>query len=155
MSDSLWPHEQQHARLPCPSLSPGVCSNSCPLSWWCHLTISYSVVPFSSRLPSIRIFFLRSQFFEWDGQSIEASALASVLPMNIQDWFPLGLIGLISLPCKGLSKTDSLRDGKTAERSPRITTVSLFKRSRWALEAAPQPHPTALGFSSSPECLLP
>ena len=109
MSYSLWPHELQHARLPCPSLSPRVCSNSYPLSWWCHPTNSSSITPFSSCPPSFLEMppatgsFPISQFFASGGQSIGASASASVLPLNIQDWFPLGLTGLISLHSKGLS----------------------------------------------------
>ena len=105
MSDSLWPHGLQHARLPCLSLSPGVCSNSCPLSRWCHPTISSSVVPFSSCLQSFPASksFPVSQFFASGGQNIGVSAPASVLPMNIQDWFPLGWTGWISLQSKGLS----------------------------------------------------
>ena len=96
-------HGLQHARLPCPSPSPGVWSNSCPLSQWCHPTISSSVIPFSC----LRSFqatrsFLMSQFFASGGQKIGVSASASVLPMNIQDWFPSGLTGLISLQSKGL-----------------------------------------------------
>ena len=104
MSNSLQSHRLQHARLPCPSLSPGVCSNSCPLSQWCHPTISSSVAPFSSCLQSFPASgsFPVSQLFTSGGQSIGASA--SVLPMNIQDWFPLGLTGLISLQFKGLSR---------------------------------------------------
>ena len=98
MSDSLQPHRLQHARLPCPSPSPGACSNSCPLSQWCHPTISSSVIPFSSCLKSSPASgsLPMSQHFASGGQSIGASASASVLPMNIQDWFPLVLTGLIS-----------------------------------------------------------
>ena len=97
MSNSLWPHGLQQARLLCPSLSPWVCSNSCPLSWWCHPTISSSVVSFSSWLQSFPASgsFPMSQLFAWGGQRIGASVSASVLPMNIQDWFPLGWTGLI------------------------------------------------------------
>ena len=104
MSKSLLPHELQHARLPCPSLSPGVSSNSCALSQWCHPTISSSVALFSSCLQSSPASesFLMSQFFTLDGQMIGASA--SVLPMNIQDWFPLELTGFISFQFKGLSR---------------------------------------------------
>ena len=104
MSNSLWPHGLQHARLPCPSPSPGACSNSCPLSQWCHPTISSSVVPFSSCPPSFPAsgYFPVSQLFTSGGQSIGASASASVLPMNIQSWFPLGLTGLIALQSMGL-----------------------------------------------------
>ena len=99
LSDSLQPHRLQHARFPCPSPSPRVCSNSCPLSQWCHPTISSSVTRFSScpqSFPSWGSFPI-SHFFASGGQSIEASVSVSVLPMNIQDWFPLGLTGLISL----------------------------------------------------------
>ena len=93
MSDSLRPHEAQHTRPLCPSPTPGACSNSCPSSRWCHPTISSSVVPFASCLQSFPASrsFLRSQFFPSGGQSIGASASAFALPMNIQDWFPLGL----------------------------------------------------------------
>ena len=107
MSDSLQPHGLQHTRLPCPSPTPGVYSNSCPLSQWCHQTISSSIVPFSSHLQSFPVSesFLVSQFFASGGQSIGASA--SVLPMNIKDWFPLGLTGWISLKSKGLSRVFS------------------------------------------------
>ena len=95
----LWPHGLQHARLSCPSPTPGVYSNSCPLSRWCHPIISSSVVPFSSCLQSFPIprSFPMCQFFTSGGQSIGVSASASVLPMNIQDWFPLGWTGWISL----------------------------------------------------------
>ena len=97
MSDSLQPHALQHARPPCPSPTPGVYSNSSPLSRWCHPTISSSVVPFSSCLQSFPASgsFPMSQFFASVGQSIGASPSASVLPMNIQVWFPLGLTDLI------------------------------------------------------------
>ena len=104
MSSSLQPHRLQHARLPCPSPTPRACSNSCPSSRWCNQTISSSVVPFSSHLqffPASGSFPL-SQFFASGGQTIGTSA--SVLPMNIQGWFPLELTGLISLQSKGLSK---------------------------------------------------
>ena len=92
VSDSWWPHLLQHTNFPCPSPSPGVSSNSCPLSQWCHPTISSSVIPFSSCLQSFPASgsFLMSQLFASGGQSIGASAL--VLPMNIQGWFPLGLV---------------------------------------------------------------
>ena len=106
MSDSLQPHGLQHARLPCPSPTPRVYSNSCPLSPWCHPTSSSSVVSFSSCLQSFSAsgFFPVSQFFASGGQSIGVSTSASVLPVNIQDWFPLGLTGLIFLQSKGLSR---------------------------------------------------
>ena len=106
ISDFLWPLGLQHARPPCPSPTPEVYSNSCPLSRWCHPTISSSVVPFSSCLQSFPASgsFQMSQFFASSGQSIGVSASASVLPVNIQDWFPLGWTGWISLQTKGLSR---------------------------------------------------
>ena len=106
MSNSLQPHGLQHTRLPCPSPSPRACSNLGPLSQWCHPTISSSITPFSSCLQSFPASgsFPMSQLFTSGGQSIGASASTSVLPMNIQDWFPLGLSGLISLLSKGLSR---------------------------------------------------
>ena len=109
MSDSLWPHELQHTRPPCPSPSPGVYTNSCPLSWWCHLTILSSVVPFSSCLQSFPASgsFQMSQLFPSGGQNTGVSALTSVLPMNTQDWSPLGWTGFISLQYKGLSRVFS------------------------------------------------
>ena len=102
-------HGLQHSRLPCPSLAPGVCSNSCPLSWWCYLTISSSAAPFSFCLPSFPASesFLMSWLFASSGQSIGTSASASVLSMNFQGWLPLGLTGLISLKFKGLPKAFS------------------------------------------------
>ena len=106
MSDSLQPHGLQHARPPCPLPSPRVYSNSCPLSQWCHPTISSSVIRFSSCLqsfPASGSFPMQSQFFASGGHSTGVSASASVLPMNIQDWFPLGWTGWISLQSKGLS----------------------------------------------------
>ena len=109
MSNSLQPHELQHARLSCPSLSPRVCPNSCPLSQWCHPTVSSVVTTFllmPSIFPSIRVFSNESALcIRWP--STETSASASVLPMNIQGWFPLGLTGLISLQFKGLSSVFS------------------------------------------------
>ena len=106
---TLWPHGLQHARLSCPSPTPKVCLNSCPLSRWCHPTISSSVIPFPSCLQSFPASgsFPMSQLFISGGQSTEASASASVPPMNIQDWFPLGLTYLISLQSKGLSRVFS------------------------------------------------
>ena len=104
MSFFLWSHELQHARLLCPSLSLGVCSNSCPLSQWCHPTISSSVTHFSScpqSFPASGSFPI-NWFFASSGQSFGDSALAPILPMNIQGWFPLGLTGWISLQSKGL-----------------------------------------------------
>ena len=108
-SASLRTHGPLHARLPCPSPTPRAYSNSCPLSWWCHPTISFSVIPFSSCLRSFPESgsFQMSQFFASSGQSIGVSTSASVLPMNIRDWFPLGWTGWISLQCKGLSRVFS------------------------------------------------
>ena len=104
VSDSLQPHGQQHTRLPCLSPTPGAYSNSCPSRQWCHPTISSSVVPFSSWLQSFPVSgsFPVSWFFASGGQRIGVSVSASVLPMNIQDWFPLGRAGWISLQSKGL-----------------------------------------------------
>ena len=109
MSDSLGSHGLNHARLPCPSPTPGACSNSCPSSWWFYPTISSSVVPFSSHLQSIPASgsFPMSQLFASGGQSIGVSASALVLSMNIQDWFSLGWTGWISLQSKGLSRVFS------------------------------------------------
>ena len=106
---SLRPHELQHARPPCPSPTPRVYSNPCPLSWWCRPTISSSVVPFSSCPQSVPASgsFPMSQLFAWGSQSTGVSASTSVLPMNVQDWSPLGWTGWISLQSKGLSRVFS------------------------------------------------
>ena len=107
MSDSMGLHGLQHARLLCPSISPGVCSDSCPLSWWCYEDISCSPYPFSFCLQSFPALgsFPMSQLFASAGQNVGAST--SALPMNIQHWFPLGLTGLISLLFKGFSRVFS------------------------------------------------
>ena len=123
VSNSLWPHEPHHTRSPCPSPTPWVYPNSCPLSWWwCHPTISSSVVPFSSYPQSLPASgsFQMSQLFVSGGQTIRASP--SVLPMNIQDWFPLGLTGLISLQSKGLSRVFS----NTAVQKHQFFSAQLF-----------------------------
>ena len=122
-SNSLRFHGLWHARLSCTSPTVGVCSNSCPSSWWCHPTISSFVVPFASYLQSSPASgsLQMIQFFTSCGQSIGVSASASVLPMNIQDWFPLGLTSLISLQPKGLSRVFS------------NTTVQKLKEG-WALK---------------------
>ena len=127
MSDSLQSHGLQQARLPCPSPTPEACSNSCPSSRWCHPTISSSVIPFSSCLQSFPASgtFPVSQFVTSGGQSIGVSALASVLPMNIQDWFPLGWTGLISLQSKGLSRVFS----KTTVQNHQFFGAQLFYSS--------------------------
>ena len=109
VSDSLWSYELQHARSPCPSPTPGVYPNSCPLSQWCHPTISSSVIPFSYHLQSFLAsgYFQMSQLFASGGQSNWVSASTSVLPMNTQDWSPLGWTGWISVQSKGLSRVFS------------------------------------------------
>ena len=109
LSDSLQPNELQHARPPCSSPTPGVHSNSCPSSRWCHPVISSSVVPFSSCLQSLPASesFPMSQLFAWGGQSTGVSTLASILPMNTQDWSPLEWTGWISLQSKALSRVFS------------------------------------------------
>ena len=109
VSNSLQPHGLEHARPPCPSPTPGVYSNSCPSSRWCHLTTSSSIVPFSSCLQSFPASgsFQMTQLFSSDGQSIGVSASTSVLPVNTQDWFPLGWTGWISLQSKGLPRVFS------------------------------------------------
>ena len=108
-SDSLWPHGLQHTRLSCPPPAPGACSDSCPWSRWCYPTISSSVIPFSSCRQSFPELgsFPRSQFFTSGDQSIGVSASTSILPMNIQDWSPLGWTGWIPLQSKGLSRVFS------------------------------------------------
>ena len=114
MSDSWWPHRHllpcpSHAKVPCPSQSPRVCSDLCPLSWWCHSTISSSATRFSLRLQCFpaSVYFPMSQLFASGGQSIGASATALVLLVHIQGWLPLGLTGLISLQSKRLSRVFS------------------------------------------------
>ena len=124
MFDSLQPHGLQHARLPCPSLSPGVCSNSYLLSQWCYPVISSSVTPLSCPQSfSASGSFPVSQLFTSGGQNIGASASSSVLPTNIQDWFPLGLIGWISLQSKGLSRVFS---NTTVQKHQLILQCSTF-----------------------------
>ena len=123
MSNSLWPHGLQHARLSCPSPTPGASSNSCPSSWWCHPTISSSVVPFSclQSFPASGSFSV-GQFFTSGGQSTGVSASALVLPMNIQDWFPLGWTGWVPLQSKGLSRVFS----NTTGQKPSIFECTTF-----------------------------
>ena len=118
MSDSLQPHGLKHSRVPCPSPTPRVYSNSCPLTQWCHPTITSSVVPFCylQSFPASGSF-TRSQFFATGGQSIGVSASASVLPVNIQDWFPLEWTGLIFLQSKGLSRVSSKPQFKSIKSS--------------------------------------
>ena len=125
VSDSLWPHELQHARPPCPSPTPRVYPDLSPLSWWCHPTISSSVVTFSSCLQSFpaSVSFQMSQLFASGGQSIGVSAVVSVLPMNTQDWSPLGWTGWISLQSKGLSRVFS--NNTVQKRQFFVTQLSL------------------------------
>ena len=144
VSDSLWPHESQHARPPCPSQTPRVYSNSCPSSRWCHPSISSSVIPFSSCpqfLPASGTFPM-SQLFARGGQSTGVSASASVLPMNTQDWSPLGWTGWISLQPKGLSRLLQHHSSKasilrcstffTVQLShPYMTTGKTIALTRW------------------------
>ena len=129
MSDSLWPHESQHARPPCPSPTPRVHPNSCPSSRWCHPAISSSVIPFSScpqSLPASESFPM-SQPFTWGGQSIGVSALASVLPKNTQDWSPLEWTGWISLISQESSPTPQFKSINSSElsfiHSPTLTSI--------------------------------
>ena len=132
VSDSLWLHRLQHAKPPCPSPAPGACSNSCPSSRWCHPTSSSSVAPFSScsqSFPASRSFVM-SQFFTSGGWSIGASASTSVPPMNIQDWFPLGWTGLISLQSKGfprvVSRLGDMKQTKPVRRGESLQVVETF-----------------------------
>ena len=137
MSDSLRPHESQNARPPCPSPTPGVHPDSHPSSQWCHPAISSSVVPFSSCLQSLPASesFPMSQLFAWGGQSTGVSALPSVLPMNTQDWSPLGWTGWSSLQSKGLSRVFS----NTIAQKYQFFTAQLSSQSNshihtWPLE---------------------
>ena len=138
MSNSLQPHELQHARPPCPSPTPGVYLNSCPLSQWCHLTISSSDVPFSSCLQSFPTSgsFQMSQLFVSGGQNIGVSVSTLVLPMTIQDWSPLGWAGWISLWSKGLSKSSPVPQFKSINSlvlnflySPTLTSIHDFGKN--------------------------
>ena len=143
MSISLQPHGLQHASLPCPSPMPGACSNSCLSSWWCHLTISSSVVPFSSHLQSFPASgsFPMSQFFTSCGQSIGVSASALVLPMSIQDWFPLGLTGLSPCCPRNSQESSPTPQFKSINSAffmvqllhPYMTTGKTIALTRWAL----------------------
>ena len=140
MSNSLQPHGLQHARLPCPSPTPRAYSNSCPSNQWCHLIISSSVVPFSSCLQSFPELgsFPMSQFFASGDQSIGISASTSVLPMNIQDWFPLGLTGWNSLQSKGLSRVfSSTMVQKHQFFSAQLSSQSSSHIHTWPLENGP------------------
>ena len=137
VSDSLWPHERQHARPPCPSSTPGVHPNSCPSSWWYHLTISSSVAPFSScpqSFPASGSFSTRL-FFAWGGQSTGVSASTSVLPMNTQGWSPLECTGWISLQSKGLSRVFSNTTVQThIFFGTQLSSQSNFHIHTWLLE---------------------
>ena len=138
MYDSWQPHGLQHARPPCPSTTPEACSNSCSLSQWCHPTISSSVIPFSSCLQSFPASgsFPMSQFFPLCSQSTGVSASASVLPMNIQDWFPLGWTSWISLQSKGLSRVCSSTTVQSINSwslsflySPTLTSIHAYRKN--------------------------
>ena len=135
LSSSLQPCWLQHTRLPSPSVSPRACSNSCPLNMWCHPTISFSVVPFSSSLHSFPASgpFPMSWLFASGGQSIGASASASILPMNSHCWFPLGLPGLITLLCKGLTRVISVTT-VWKSLSAQSSLWSNFHNHTWLLE---------------------
>ena len=139
VSNSLQTHESQHTRLPCPSPTPGVHSDSCPSSRWCHPAISSSVIPFSSCPQSLSASgsFAVSQLFTWGGQSTGVSALASVLPMNIQDWSPLGWTGWISLQSKGLSRVFS---NKTVQKH-QFFSAQLSSQSNSHIHTWPQEKP--------------
>ena len=135
LSDSLQPHESQHTRPPCPSPTPRVYSNACPSSQWCHPAISSSVVPFSSfpkSLPASESFPI-SQLFARGGQSIGASALASVLTMNIQDWSPLEWTGWISLQSKGLSRVFNTTVQNHQFFGTQLSSRSNFRIHTWPL----------------------
>ena len=139
VSNSLWPHELQHARPPCPSSTPRVHSNSHPLSQWCHPAISSSVIPFSycpQSLPTSE-YFPMSQLFTWGGQSIGVSALASVLPKKSQDWSPLEWTGWISLQSKGLSRVFS----NTTIQKQQFFGVQLSSQSNSHIHTWPQEKP--------------
>ena len=138
VSDSLWPHESQHARPPCPSPTPGVHPNSCPSSRGCHLAISSSVIPFSScpqSLPASESFPM-SQLFTWGGQSIGVSALASVLPKKSQDW-SLEWTGWISLQSKGFSRVFS----NTTVQKHQFFGTQLSSQSNFHIHTWPQEKP--------------
>ena len=137
LSDSLWPHELQHARPPCPSPTSGIHSNSCPSSWWCHPAISSSVIPFASCSQSLPVSesFPMSQLFTWGGQSIGISASASVLPMNTQYWYPLGWTGWISMKSKGLTRVFSnITVQKLQFFSTQLSSQSNSHIHTWPLE---------------------
>ena len=139
VSNSLQPHESQHARPPCPSPTPRVHSNSPPSSQWCHLAISSSVIPYSScpqSLPASESFPM-SQLFAWGGQSIAVSALASVLPKNTPDWSPLEWTGWISLESKGLSRVFS----NTTVQKHQFFSAQLSSQSNSHIHTWPQEKP--------------
>ena len=136
VSNSLWPHELEHARPPCPSPTPGVHPNSCPLSQWCHPAISSSVIPFSSchrSLPASGSFPM-SQLFAWGGQSTGVSALASVLPKESQGWSPLEWTGWISLQSKGLSRRSNTTVQKHQFFGAQPSSQSNSRIHTWPLE---------------------
>ena len=139
MSNYLPPHGLKHARLPCPSPTPRACLNSRPSRWWRHPTISSSVIPFSSCLQSFPASgsFPINQFFTLGGQSIRVSASASVLPVNIQDWFPLGLTGFISMQSNKLSRFFKTINSSAfsflygPQFNPYMTTEKIIAMTKW------------------------
>jgi len=137
--NSLQPHESQHDRPPCPSPTPGVHPHSCTSSWWCHPAISSSVIPFSSCPQSLQASgpFPRSQIFAWGGQSIGVSASASVLPVNSQDWFPLGWTDWTSLRSKGLSRVFS----NTTVQKHQFFSAQLSSQSNTHIHTWPEEKP--------------
>ena len=136
MSNSLRTHGLQHARLTCPSQTPRVYSNSCPSSRWCHSTISLSVVPFSSHLQSFPASgsLPMSRFFPCGGQSIGASASASALPMNIQDWYPLGWTSWLSLQSRGIKSLLQHHSSKASILQPSAFFIATSHIHTWLLE---------------------
>ena len=140
VSNSLWSHEPQHARPPCPSQTPWVYSNSCPSSRWCHPAVSSSIIPFSScpqSLPASGSFPM-SQLFAWGSQSIGVSALASVFPVNTQDWWSLGWTGWISLQSKELSRVFNITFQKHQFFGSQLSSQSNSHIHIWPLE---KPYP--------------
>ena len=152
---TLWPHELLHTRLPCPSPSPAVCSNSCPLSQWCHPSVSSSVIPVPSCLQSFRASwsFPMCEFFSSGGQSIGAPASASVLPVNLWGWFPLGLTGLISLISKDYQESSSAPqlEGINSSVFSLFIVWLLMTNTKWPLCCSLVTVPHSTGSIINPE----
>ena len=156
MSDFLQPHESQHTRPPCPSPTPGVYSNTCPSSRWCHPAISSSVVPFSScpqSLPASGSFPM-SLFFASGGQSIGVSVSTSVLPMNNQDWFPLGWTGWISLQSKGLSRVFSNTTVQKNQFFGKVLSLLFNMLSRLVITILPRSKRLSISWLQSPSAVI-